>query len=477
MLIGALVALLLATVLYIAASRSIWLFAARGLQGLATGAALGAAGAAMLDLHPRGDAVQAGLVNGVGSALGIGLGAAVSSVLVQEAPDPRVTPFVLLSCCSRSRSPARWRCASRWLRTERPRLRPQRPKVPRVDPARVRARQPRRDRVLVDRRPLPRRLRRRWPATCSTPTATSPAAPRCSRSAVRAGWPSSPSAGSRRAPRWARARSCWRSAWRRPWRRCRPDSVPLLPGGVGGDRRGLRRRVHGRDPLDLGGRAGGAAGGRDVGLLRGRLPVAVGPHRDRRAGGARRSGSSRPSASSARWWSRSRWPRRWARAAARSVWQRPLASLRPGMFLANVLQPLISLEEWTLETLHSIGLGWGLAIVGLTLLVRVCTLPLVVRQFRSQRELRKHMPQMKALQAAPQGRPRAAAARDAGVLPRARDQPAERVCAAADPDPGLHLALLPDAPRREERPVRRLRAAVHPAPDRRSRTGRCWWRW
>jgi YidC/Oxa1 family membrane protein insertase len=34
----------------------------------------------------------------------------------------------------------------------------------------------------------------------------------------------------------------------------------------------------------------------------------------------------------------------------------------------------------------------------LTVLVRVCTLPLVVRQFRSQRELRKHMPQMKALQ-------------------------------------------------------------------------------
>ena len=68
------------------------------------------------------------------------------------------------------------------------------------------------------------------------------------------------------------------------------------------------------------------------------------------------------------------------------------------MFLANVLQPLISAEEWTLEALHSIGLGWGLAIVGLTVLVRVCTLPLVVRQFRSQRELRRHMPQMKELQ-------------------------------------------------------------------------------
>jgi YidC/Oxa1 family membrane protein insertase len=68
------------------------------------------------------------------------------------------------------------------------------------------------------------------------------------------------------------------------------------------------------------------------------------------------------------------------------------------MFLANVLQPLISLEEWTLERLHSIGLGWGLAIVGLTLLVRVSTLPLVVRQFRAQRELRSHMPKMKELQ-------------------------------------------------------------------------------
>ena len=68
------------------------------------------------------------------------------------------------------------------------------------------------------------------------------------------------------------------------------------------------------------------------------------------------------------------------------------------MFFANVLQPLIGVEQWTLKLLHSIGLGWGLAIVGLTMLVRVCTLPLVVRQFRSQRELRRHMPQMRELQ-------------------------------------------------------------------------------
>jgi MFS family permease len=95
-LIWALAALLVAIVLFMVAQSVVWLFAARALQGLATGAALGAAGAAMLDLHPRGDATQTGLVNGVGSALGLGAGAAISSLLVQEAPDPRVTPFLLV---------------------------------------------------------------------------------------------------------------------------------------------------------------------------------------------------------------------------------------------------------------------------------------------------------------------------------------------------------------------------------------------
>jgi MFS family permease len=95
-LLGALGALLIAIVLFMVARSVEWLFAARALQGLATGAAIAAAGAAMLDLHPRGDAVQAGLINGVGSALGLGAGAAISSLLVEEAPDPRVTPFVLV---------------------------------------------------------------------------------------------------------------------------------------------------------------------------------------------------------------------------------------------------------------------------------------------------------------------------------------------------------------------------------------------
>jgi YidC/Oxa1 family membrane protein insertase len=65
--------------------------------------------------------------------------------------------------------------------------------------------------------------------------------------------------------------------------------------------------------------------------------------------------------------------------------------------VANILQPLNDVEEWVLESLHGIGLTWGLAIVGLTLMTRMLTLPLVVRQFRSQREMKLHMPELKRM--------------------------------------------------------------------------------
>jgi MFS family permease len=73
-----------------------WLFAARALQGVATGAALSAASAALLDLHPRRDPAGVGLTNGVAAAGGIGLGVLVSSTLVQLGPAPRVVPYVVL---------------------------------------------------------------------------------------------------------------------------------------------------------------------------------------------------------------------------------------------------------------------------------------------------------------------------------------------------------------------------------------------
>jgi YidC/Oxa1 family membrane protein insertase len=61
------------------------------------------------------------------------------------------------------------------------------------------------------------------------------------------------------------------------------------------------------------------------------------------------------------------------------------------------LQPLVDLEQILLEALHSIGLGWGLAIVGLTVLVRLAIVPITVRQFRAQRRLAAHMPELKRL--------------------------------------------------------------------------------
>jgi YidC/Oxa1 family membrane protein insertase len=71
--------------------------------------------------------------------------------------------------------------------------------------------------------------------------------------------------------------------------------------------------------------------------------------------------------------------------------------------IANILQPLSDVEEWVLEHLHSVGFSWGLAIVGLTLLTRFLMLPLIVRQFRSQREMKLHMPELKRLQAKHKG--------------------------------------------------------------------------
>src|SRR3954454_13585962 len=85
-LLVSLAALIGASVLFALADSVVWLFFARAVQGLATGLALGAASAALLDLHPRRDPAGVGLANGVVSAGGLGLGGLVSAILVQLAP-------------------------------------------------------------------------------------------------------------------------------------------------------------------------------------------------------------------------------------------------------------------------------------------------------------------------------------------------------------------------------------------------------
>jgi MFS family permease len=95
-LLVALAALALSSVIFMAAASPAWLFAARAIQGLATGAALSTASAALLDLHARRDPAAVGLANGVASAGGIALGILLSSSLVQLGHAPRVLPYVLL---------------------------------------------------------------------------------------------------------------------------------------------------------------------------------------------------------------------------------------------------------------------------------------------------------------------------------------------------------------------------------------------
>ncbi len=67
---------------------------------------------------------------------------------------------------------------------------------------------------------------------------------------------------------------------------------------------------------------------------------------------------------------------------------------------ANVLQPLIDVFEQVLLFFHdTVGLGWGLSIMALTISVRTVLLPLTLKQFRSMAAMQKLAPEMKVLQA------------------------------------------------------------------------------
>lgn len=65
-----------------------WLFAARVVQGLATGAAIGVLGAYLLDLQPPGGSRLGSLVNSVAATGGLGVGAVLAGLLLQYGPQP-----------------------------------------------------------------------------------------------------------------------------------------------------------------------------------------------------------------------------------------------------------------------------------------------------------------------------------------------------------------------------------------------------
>src|SRR5437660_1937153 len=69
--------------------------------------------------------------------------------------------------------------------------------------------------------------------------------------------------------------------------------------------------------------------------------------------------------------------------------------------LANIFQPLINVFEAVLVFIHDhvVGGSWGLAIVGLTIVVRIVLLPLTLKQVKSMQELQRLAPEIKKLQA------------------------------------------------------------------------------
>jgi MFS family permease len=95
-LVVAFATLAVVTVPFMLADSIVWLFVARGIQGLATGLVLSAASAALLDLHKDRDTVAVSLTNGVASTIGLGTGVLISAAIVEFLPAPRVLPYVVL---------------------------------------------------------------------------------------------------------------------------------------------------------------------------------------------------------------------------------------------------------------------------------------------------------------------------------------------------------------------------------------------
>ena len=69
------------------------------------------------------------------------------------------------------------------------------------------------------------------------------------------------------------------------------------------------------------------------------------------------------------------------------------------LIVFSPLSPIEHLLRHVLDWIHgTIGLPWAWAIVALTILVRVCLVPLTVRQIHSMQNLQAHAPEMKEIQ-------------------------------------------------------------------------------
>src|SRR5215218_7027425 len=111
--------------------------------------------------------------------------------------------------------------------------------------------------------------------------------------------------------------------------------------------------------------------------------------------------------------------------------------------LANIFQPLVNVFEAILKFFHDdIGLGWGLAIIALTVLIRSLLLPLTLKQLRSMYRMAQFTPEIRKLRDKTRLGPAAPSARDDGVLQGEQDQPARVAPACGGAAAGLPLGVL-----------------------------------
>jgi YidC/Oxa1 family membrane protein insertase len=66
--------------------------------------------------------------------------------------------------------------------------------------------------------------------------------------------------------------------------------------------------------------------------------------------------------------------------------------------VANILQPLIEVNEAILNFWHDATGSWGVAIIGLTVVVRLAILPLTFRQVKGMQQMQRLAPEMKKIQ-------------------------------------------------------------------------------
>ncbi|HEY2778152.1 MAG TPA: YidC/Oxa1 family membrane protein insertase [Gaiellaceae bacterium] len=69
------------------------------------------------------------------------------------------------------------------------------------------------------------------------------------------------------------------------------------------------------------------------------------------------------------------------------------------LYLASILTPLENVMKAILDFFHAtLGLPWGWSIIAVTIVVRLCLVPLAVRSIHSMQSLQAHAPEMKAIQ-------------------------------------------------------------------------------